>query len=60
MAETEPRYMVIRESSLREVKEQVDHFIGLGWVPIGGLSTEPLRRGDYQIIYFQTLWLPHD
>ena len=30
MAETEPRYMVIRESSLREVKEQVDHFIGLG------------------------------
>lgn len=55
----ETRYFVVRKKDLSKLEEEVNEMISKGWVPVGGICTEP--EGDLNggwLHHLQSMWKP--
>ena len=52
------RYMILREEYRKDLSEAVNHWIGAGYQPIGGVTIEPEYNNDGRIFYLQALFDP--
>ncbi len=49
---SKPEYTVVKKNNLSDLIDEVNQMIGMGWIPLGGIST---KEGENQDHFYQAL-----